>query len=230
MKRPLIHAIVVALAIIIAAVWLRPAAPATTLAQQDDQPLWRSSDAPVTGLTPQQLSPPDSPQAHQGLESAEHAPQAPDGIVLRNFRLPGSALRPRASSIGFYWGSGGGCIYNSSGNPAEIFNAPLNLPPGAMLNTVRMYYVDEINAFNSSGWVSVYDLYGELVEEWHMASSDDNGPGFADTEPIDHRVDYSVYSYALNWRPTAQGNRMQLCGFRVYYETPPFSFLPIVGG
>ena len=161
------------------------------------------------------------------------APQAPDGVFLRDFRLPGSALRPRTSNVDYYWGAGGGCIYNSGGNVNEIFNVPLTLPEGATINTVRMYFNDNAEA-NSVGWLSVYDRNGELVEEWVMASSGENGEGFGDTgpEPIEHVVDYGVYSYALNWRPTVQGTSMQLCGFRVYYEAPPFglSFLPLMSG
>lgn len=206
--------------------------PAVSSAQDGNEEIWRSSAAPVD-LPTQQLSPPDSPNVHFGRETEALQPQSPDGILLRDFRLPGSALRPRTSSVDYYWGAGGGCIYNSGGNVNEIFNVPLTLPEGATINTVRMYFNDNVAGVNSVGWLSVYDLYGALEQEWVMTSSGQNGPGFGDTgsEPIEHVVDYSVYSYALNWRPTVQGTSMQLCGFRVYYEAPfGLSFLPWVSG
>lgn len=195
---------------------------AVSSANDGDEELWRSSAVQTGDIPLEQLSPPDSATARSGPE-----PQAPEGVTLRDFRLPGSVLRPRASSVGVYWGAGGGCIYNSSGNPAEILNAPVTLPEGATINTVRMYYNDGAEG-NATGWFSIYDLYGALVQEWSMTSSGDSGNGFNDTPIVDHTIDYSVYSYALNWRPTVQGTEMQLCGFRIFYEPPPFglSFLP----
>lgn len=231
MNRTLTRSLVIIIAIAIAGfLVVQWSAPGISSAQDGNEDAWRSSASP-TNLSPQQLSPPDSPTAHSGPETQAMQPLAPDGVFLRDFRLPGSVLRPRTDSVGYYWGGGGGCIYNSSGNAGEIFNVPLTLPEGATINTARMYFNDNAE-MNSAAWLSVYDLYGVLEDEWLMTSSGENGPGFADTEIIDHVVDYSVYSYALNWRPTVQGSQMQLCGFRVYYEAPPFglSFLPWVSG
>lgn len=230
MNRPLIRSLIIIAIAIIAFLVVQWSAPGISSAQDGSEDAWRSSASP-TNLSPQRLSPPDSPNAHSGPETQAMAPQSPDGIFLRDFRLPGSVLRPRTNSVGYYWGAGGGCIYNSSGNANEIFNVPLTLPEGATINTVRMYFNDNAE-MNSAGWLSVYDLYGALEDEWLMSSSGDNGAGFSDTEIIDHVVDYGIYSYALNWRPTVQGSEMQLCGFRIYYEAPPFglSFLPRVTG
>jgi hypothetical protein len=33
-------------------------------------------------------------------------------------------------------------------------------------------------------------------------------------------TDYSLYSYAINWRPYVLGSSMQNCGFRIFYEPP----------
>jgi len=199
---------------------------ATAFSQGGDDELWRSSAAPPEGTPPEQLSPPDSPTARSGPETEMHL-ETPDGVVLRDFRLAGAALRPRASSVGFYWGNSGGCIYNTSGNPNEIWNVPVTLPEGATINTVRMYYDDNADA-NSTGWFTIYDLYGALVTEWDMTSSGSAGEGFNDTPVINHTIDYTVYSYMLNWRPAVQGDTMQVCGFRIFYEPPPFGlgFLP----
>lgn len=194
-----------------------------------EEAMWRRSDVATDGIEVRLLSPPDSDETRKGAE--EDAPLlSPDGVVLRDLRLPGSALRPWASGVGFDVGSGGGCIYNTGGEPTEVWNTPLTLPEGATVNTVRMYY-DDHSDLNSTGWFTVYDQFGAVVEEWHMASSGNSGNGFVDTFPvIEHIVDYSRYSYALTWRPLQQGVTMQLCGFRIFYEPPPFglSFLPLV--
>ena len=204
-----------------------PAGASALSADDGDDALWRSSEAPPDTRPLQRLSPPDSVHV-QRAAGADEPVQAPEGVVLRDFRLPGSVFRPRASSVGYYWGAGGGCIYNTSGNAGEIWNAPVTLPEGATINTVRMYYDDRSEQLNATGWISIYDLYGALVEEWEMTSSGAGGEGFDDTPLVDHTIDYSVYSYALNWRPLEQGSDMQLCGFRIFYEAPPFglSFLP----
>lgn len=239
MSRSQIHIALVFAAALLAAILLfqQPAALITS-AQDQGNPPWQRSDAPPRDYSPQQLSPPDLPGAHIGPETPDLAPAAPDGVFLRDFRLPGSALRPRASGVGYYWGGGGGCIYNNGGNANEYFNAPLTLPQGAYINTLRMYYLDESATNNTIGWLTVYDFTGHIAEdpntgqtlEWAVTSSGSNGIGFADANDINHRVDYSLYSYALNWRPVQQGITMQLCGFRIYYEAPPFSFLPVVTG
>lgn len=103
------------------------------------------------------------------------------------------------------------------------------LPQGAVVETLRMYYNDT-SASNSSAWFTVYDLYGSIVEEWSVSTTGSTGNGFNDSATIDHTVDYSTYSYLLNWRPVVTGSTMQLCGFRIFYTPPPFGlmFLPTV--
>lgn len=192
---------------------------------------WYGSDVATDGVAPERLSPPDSDAARTAAE--EDTPLlSPDGVVLWDLRLTGSALRPRTSGVGYTWGRGGGCVYTTGGDSTVVWNTALILPDGANVNTVRMYYDDRSDS-NSTGWFTVYDQFGGLVEEWSMDSSGNSGNGFADTFPvIDHIVDYSRYSYALTWRPLQEGVTMQLCGFRIFYEPPPFglSFLPLVAG
>jgi hypothetical protein len=92
-----------------------------------------------------------------------------------------------------------------------------------------MYYNDT-STNNSVGWFTQYDLYGDVVNEWNVSSTGDTGKGFRDSAAIDHEIDYQSYSYVLNWRPNVTGSAMQLCGFRIFYEAPPFSaqFLPLI--
>jgi hypothetical protein len=68
------------------------------------------------------------------------------------------------------------------------------------------------------------------VDEWSVSTSTAGGNSFNDTEVISHTVDYSTYSYLINWRPIDSGSDMQLCGFRLFYDPPGFSaaFMPMI--
>jgi hypothetical protein len=149
--------------------------------------------------------------------------QLPQGIeattAIADFRVPGTALKRRGSDVDYIPTAGGGCFYASAGNSIRVFNTGLYLPQGSNVLAVRMYY-DDTSSSDSRGWFSVYDLYGNLVEEWSVDSTGDFGNGFDDTVEISHTIDYLNFSYALNWRPYDLGSDTQLCGFRIFYEPP----------
>lgn len=191
---------------------------------EDTPDLWLSSADPPPGISLDALSPPDQPNLDN--DSLDETPELLQ--VTRSQRITGSALRPRDSIVDFNINSTGACIY-AVNNAFDVFNTPIWLPQGATVNQVRMYYNDT-SASNSTAWFTVYDLYGEIVDEWSVSSAGNLGNGFNDSPVIDHTIDYSSYSYLLNWRPVVAGTTMQLCGFRIFYEAPPFGiqFLPYV--
>lgn len=158
----------------------------------------------------------DSPLATGQIEET---PAAAAPVTYANFRVPGSTLRPRSSGVTFSPSGSGGCIYATS-SPSDVWNTPIYLPQGATVNTLRMYYYDT-SASDSNAWFTIYDLYGNIVEEWSVQTSGTFGNSFNDSVAIDHTIDYSVYSYALNWRPAVADSTMQLCGFRLFYTPPP---------
>ena len=194
-------------------------------AKAEDSPeKWYSSMAPPEGTPLDALSPPDIPGLDPNRIDGEPEPRA----AIKDFRIAGSVLRPRASSVDFMWDSEGGCIY-STNQGGEVWNTPIWLPQGSEIIVVRMYY-DDTSTSNSVGWLTIYDLYGEVSEEWNVGSSGDFGKGFNDTGEISHEIDYLSYAYVLNWRPVVASSAMQLCGFRIFYEPPPFSvhFVPYI--
>jgi hypothetical protein len=160
-------------------------------------------------------SPPSSASraAPVGAESID-APLA----ALSSLRIPGTALKPRNSNATYVPTAGGGCFY-STASSYTIFNIGVFLPHGSRVDAVRMYYNDT-STTDSSAWFTVYDLYGNIVQEWEVDSSGTAGNGFNDTALISHTIDYSLYSYAINWRPYVLGPGMQNCGFRIFYESP----------
>lgn len=223
-NRKILSAIIVSTLVVVLVVVaaFRITGDSSVLAQGD--PSASESSAPLsdTGGEGQVTRPEEEP-----IDPEAFGPNAPE--ALTDFRLSGTVLKPRADDVSYIPTAGGGCFYASSGNSFRIFNAPVTLPQGSEILAVRMYY-DDTSASNSRGWFSVYDLYGDLVDEWSVDSVGNSGNGFNDTDTINHTIDYASYSYVVNWRPYDLGSDMQLCGFRIFYEPPPFGlqFLPNV--
>jgi hypothetical protein len=192
---------------------------AQATAQQSGD-IWTSSDEAPPGTTLDMFSPPDLP-----VTNNQEGPGITNTLV--SWRVTGSALRPRENTVSNTVNSSGGCIYVTAGSAFTVWNTTPDLPQGAVVDTLRMYYHDT-NASNSTAWFTVYDLYGAIVQEWSVSSTGNFGNSFNDSVAIDHTVDYSLYSYLINWRPIVTGSTMQLCGFRVFYTPPPFGivFLP----
>lgn len=201
----------------------------------------RSFDASAQGGTGNEDRPSSAEQLTEGSDNrrlpvpdqfasnTDIPPSVPEGLNLSSIRIAGSTLRPRESDVDYSVGDGGGCVYAGAGSSETIWNTPIWLPPGARVHSVRLYYYDA-SAANAIGWFTIYDLYGNIVDEWSVSSVGSSGNGFQDTVVIDHNIDYSVYSYAVNWRPEVIGEAMQLCGFRIFYDPPlfPLGFLPAI--
>ncbi len=144
-------------------------------------------------------------------------------------RFAGSTLRPRTSGIGYDTNNSGGCIYATSGDPAVVWNLSLNLPNGVKVEYLRMYYYDADPANATIGWLTKYDFRGNIVNEWGVSSEDDFVKPYRDVliTPTE-TIDYSVYSYVLNWQPVTTNSNLQLCGFRLFYTQTGLIFLPIL--
>lgn len=190
---------------------------------QEHGETWTSSAEAPAGTPLESYSLADSPAAIGQDESQ----LAPDALV--SWRVIGSALKPRENDVSYTVGSNGSCTYVTAGDASTVWNFAPDLPQGANVETLRMYYYDTSGS-NTSAWFTVYDLYGEIVQEWSVSSIGNSGNGFNDSTTINHTIDYSVYAYLLNWRPIASGSTLQLCGFRVFFTPPPFGlqFLPAI--
>ena len=122
-----------------------------------------------------------------------------------------------------------GCVYAGDGDQYTPWMAPLYLPDGATIGYFRMYYNDLDPDNNCSGYLTVFDAWGDIVVQWAINSSDSTGQGYATTLELRHVVDYEQYSYVVKWYPNVIGDKMQVCGFRVFYDVPwGLGFLPYV--
>ena len=195
-------------------------------AQEEGVELWATSAEAPAGFPLDRFSPADSPVT-VNQEEAHNAIEAPDGLI--SWRITGAALKPRENDVSYTVNGSGSCTFVTAGDNSTVWNIAPALPQGAVVDTLRMYYYDASGS-NTSAWFTVYDLYGSIVQEWAVSSSGSGGNSFNDSTAINHTIDYSIYSYLFNWRPNSTGSTLQLCGFRVFYEPPPFgvAFLPSI--
>lgn len=163
-----------------------------------------------------------SPPAEIAPAAEGEAAVEPAAVPYTDYlRIAGSALKPRESDVSWTASGSGGCVYATAGDATTIFNVPVTLPPGSKISYLRMYFYDTNASLDSYAWFTVYDLYGDIVHEWYASSFGSAGRGYATSVLFDHTVDYSLYSYVINWRPYDLGSDMQVCGFRLYYTPPP---------
>lgn len=177
------------------------------------------------GLFFENLSPPDAP-----VPSA--SPAEPESVLTSynaHIRIAGSTVKPRSSDVEWAVTGNGGCTYATSGSLYTWWNAPVLLPQNSTIKYFRFYGNDASAGHNSAGYLTVYDLYGDVVEEYGTYSSGATGENYWTTSEMTVTVDYESYSYVANWRPNELGDNITLCGFRIYYATPPGPiFLPLV--
>lgn len=199
-----------------------PAASSSEPVQEDNNETipWNTSAPIPEGVQIQ--SPPDLPFRIDPVDSEERA------SYNASLRVTGSVLRPRESDVEWGVGGQGGCLYAASGDQYTWFNTPLYLEQGSTIKYFRMYYNDQNTSSNSSAYLTIYDLFGDIVEEFGVTSSG-TGETYATTAEFEHIVDYESYSYVINWCSYSLGSTQQVCGFRIYYLTPSMSaYLPLI--
>ncbi len=192
--------------------------------QQADQPVQYDSSA----LDPfAQVTVSEEPTASQVDITAAKPDAVPPGWKMNFMYFSGSAFKPRNSTYTYAESGSGGCLYNTA-NPFGIYTVDLQLPAGAIIDIVRLFYYDT-DASNSYLWLSQYDSYGSLTDIGSVGSAGNAGYGTDAFYPADYVVDTYTYSLLLNYRPIVSGSTMMLCGARIRYWTPaPAICLPLV--
>jgi len=135
------------------------------------------------------------------------------------YHVTGSALHPRDSSVEWNAGGSGGCLYQVSGDPYVIYNLHQEIPDGARIDYLRIFYYDT-SASTSYAWVTRYDDTGGYQDITSIGSVGAAGYGTALSPLVEHVIDNVNYSYILNWRPNVNGTSMYICGLRVAYRLP----------
>jgi hypothetical protein len=140
-------------------------------------------------------------------------------LVSAYLRVPGSALRPAYSSYAQSALDPNrlGCAYALSGDPDWVWVAPIYPPQGATLTNLRFYVYDTSASEDQQVRLVVLDYYGDEAYTFNGYSSGSSGYGLVDIDLGGHVVDYTNYSYLLNWWPHEVGTAMKICGFNLYY-------------
>ena len=148
------------------------------------------------------------------------APAAPAGAGSTSLRISGAAFRPTSNTMGFEYFTSGSMYATST--PLGWWTAPVYLPQGAVLTSVRMFYYDGNATYDCNANFGVYDfdIQSTFYLTW-WSSSGSAGLGYADSATINHTVDNSKYAYLLHWRPNVAATTMQLVGFQLFYTPPP---------
>ncbi len=168
--------------------------------------------------TADKITPPSSDGTAAVPKSPSVKESAPAGAGSATWRIAGTCLRPRNGATTFTY-SAGGYMYATS---LDYFNAPINLPQGAVVTSVRMYYYDTNITDDCVGYFTIYDASTQSIyTEWGAFSSGSAGLGYVDIININHTIDYTKYSYIFGWYPGATGSSLQLGGFQVFYTPPP---------
>ncbi len=136
----------------------------------------------------------------------------------KSFRIPGVSFHPHNSIVGYSAFADFGIFATS--NPEIGFSAPLDLPQGAVVNTVRMFFIDINPSVNCTGAFVIHDFAGSSFY-WNVSSYGSPSLAFSDINNINHTIDYNKYAYSLNWVPHVADSSMVLVGFQIFYTPPP---------
>jgi hypothetical protein len=112
----------------------------------------------------------------------------------------------------------GACL-SSNNAAADFYTLMLDLPDGARIDYLRIYYYDT-NANNSTANIRYYDANGGTTEIATVDSSGAGGYGTVLSSYINHIYDATNGGYVLNYWPKVTGTTMRLCALRVAYRLP----------
>jgi len=129
----------------------------------------------------------------------------------------GATLRPRASLTNWEYDSGG-CIHPSKGY--DLFTLPLDLPQGASIDYLRLYFYDTSTTANGTAFITIYDGAGGIDDLISVSSVGSAGYGYAVSDYVNHVVDNVNYAYVLNYSSGTPSSSVRLCGLRVMYYIP----------
>ena len=143
--------------------------------------------------------------------------------------LSGSSFIQMYSDVDYTYYSGG-CVYHSAGSASHTFmNLGLILPSGSRIKSLRFYFYDT-SASDSTLRLRQMNDGDEWVDVASLNSTGTGGLSYVSTSSLDYLIDYTNYSYVLQYQGNVIGSTMRFCGVRIGYA-PPSIFgvaLPLV--
>jgi hypothetical protein len=132
--------------------------------------------------------------------------------------VAGATLRPRSSTTGWSYASGG-CEFVPVGS--DVSNIHLDLPDKSLIEYLRIYYYDVVTPTNTTILLSRYNGAGEGSDIASLSSTGNSGYGMQESSLISVTVSTKDYSYVLNWLPNSDhSDGLRLCGARIAYRLP----------
>lgn len=179
-----------------------------------------------------------SPTMAQTLPSNQMAVQAPS-LASAHLALPGGGGEQYWTVVGAtftdLWSSYvdhgfdfGGCKYFISGNvEAAYAMAPVNLPYGSTVTSMRFYYNDNDATFST---LELREYYFTHSYNTLAALDSVTGQDFVETTILNLPLDFENQIYVLHWYSRLIGNKQGLCSVRIGYTTPSIfgSALPVI--
>lgn len=155
-------------------------------------------------------------------------PDAAEEVVTLFKFTAGSSFHARESTTTYSYG-GAGCTYRTSSNGFLV--SDLQLPEGAEIDFVRLYYYDNNTEQDADLYLYEYDGQGGFTEIRHLAPT--GSPGYSS-------VGSGFFSYVVNntsaslglvaGTGSANNNSVRICGVRLRYkiDVPSWVMLPAV--
>lgn len=182
-------------------------------------------DDPEGGTT----SPP-TPVAPGSADEVEMqlAPDASAVQVTLFKSIAGSNFHARETTTTYSYG-GAGCTYRTS--PSGFLVSDLQLPEGAEIDFVRLYFDDTNASDDAHLWLYSYDGLGGFNQITTVSSSGTPGQSSAGSGFFSHIVDNTAESLGfVAGTDSADDTSVRICRVRLRYkiDVPNFQFLPIV--
>jgi hypothetical protein len=146
-------------------------------------------------------------------------------VALYKF-IAGSNFHPREATTTHGYGNAG-CVYKTSTSGYLV--SDLQLPQGAEIDLISLYYSDTNANYDAETWLYAYDGLGGFTEIAHVASIGSPGQNSANSALFSHIVDNSSESLGLVvGTGSANDSSVRICGVRVRYnvEVPSYVLLP----
>jgi hypothetical protein len=193
--------------------------------RSQDNPLAAASDTGVP-LPAQNQTEPGAAADENPVDGQGNSPQGPQA-TFSYYYVSGATLLTRDSATGRDY-SGTGCSYTVGGTD-RIMNTELDLPDGAVIKYLRLYYNDTSAADDVRGYITSYEAGNSTNDLTSVSSTGSAGIGTSLSPEITHTVSNSSFAYVLIGWPDISASTVQVCGLRVAYYAPGTAlFLPHV--
>ncbi len=161
-----------------------------------------------------------------GEELELTGPSAPDAADLW-YRIAGATFMPRDSDMEYGY-SGRGCMYRAANVGDTQFYVDLQMPDGAIIDYLRVYYEDDSATHNARVELYSFDGQGGYTEIASATGIGSPGYGSAGIGGFSHEVDNVNESLVVLAGLPSSNDTLAFCGVRLRYHCsyPGCMYLP----